>query len=207
MFREAKNEQLTLFDRVICAGEQAKTAVEQSRAKLIGDVVYPNIDERKFAGLFSGVDSRPNIPVRQYVCALVLKRAYGLSDEVMLELLRCGALNFQYALHTTSDDEQPLSESSLRRFRRRVEGYNKKHGCDLIKEEYTRISMLVAVNMGLIGKDVDTEAGITGGFIVRMDSMEIEAHAKAMSRIEIVYTSNAIILRYLCKKGFENGSG
>lgn len=204
MFREAKDEQLSLFDRVVCATAQAKTAVEQSRAKLIGDVVYPNIDERKFSGLFSGVDSRPNIPVRQYVCALVLKRAYGLSDEVMLELLRCGALNFQYALHTTNDDEQPLSESSLRRFRRRIEAYNKEHNCDLIKEEYTRISRLMAVDMGLIGKDVDTDAGITGGFIVRMDSMEIEAHAKAMSRIEIVYTSTAIILRYLCKKGFEN---
>lgn len=204
MFREAKDDQLSLFDRFACSGKQAQTAVEQSRAKLIGDIVYPNIDERKFAGLFSGVDSRPNIPVRQYVSALVLKRAYGLSDEVMLELLRCGALNFQYALHTTNDDEQPLSESSLRRFRRRIEGYNKEHRCDLIKEEYTRISMLMAVDMGLIGKDVDTETGISGGFIVRMDSMEIEAHAKAMSRIEIVYTSNAIILRYLCKKGFEN---
>ena len=42
MFREAKDEQLSIFDRAVCASKQAKTAVEQSRAKLIGDVVYPN---------------------------------------------------------------------------------------------------------------------------------------------------------------------
>jgi hypothetical protein len=204
MFRKTEEEQMSMFDRYNTAGKQAQVAVNGSRAKLIGDVIYPRIDEEKFSCLFSDVASRPNISIRRYVSASILKRSYDISETIMLELLRCGALNFQYALHTTNEDEQPLSESSLRRFRRAVEAYNKEHKCDLIKDEFVRISRLMAIDMGLLGKDVDTESGEAGGFIARMDSMEIEAHAKKMTRVEIVYTTIAIVLRYLCKKGFES---
>lgn len=203
MFRKAKADQISVFDRYDTAGEQAKAAVENSRAKLVGDVIYPNVDEAKFAGLYSTIASRPNIPVNRYVCALILKRMYGVSEAVLIEILRSGALNFQYALHTTSEEKQPLSESSLGRFRGAVEAYNKEHKCDLIKDEFTRISKLMAIDMGLLSKDVDTENGEAGSFIVRMDSMEIEAHARVMTRVEIVYTTNAIVLKYLCKHGFE----
>ena len=204
MFRKTEEEQMSMFDRYNTAGKQAQVAVNGSRAKLIGDVIYPRIDEEKFSCLFSDVASRPNISIRRYVSASILKRSYDISETIMLELLRCGALNFQYALHTTNEDEQPLSESSLRRFRRAVEAYNKEHKCDLIKDEFVRISRLMAIDMGLLGKDVDTESGEAGGFIARMDSMEIEAHAKKMTRVEIVYTTITIVLRYLCKKGFES---
>ena len=121
MFRKAQNYQISLNDRFLFANDQAKKALESSRAKMVGDVIFPNVDEEKFSKLYSSKGSRPNIPIARYVSALVLKRMYTLSDEVMLELLRCGALNFQYALHTTQEEEQPLSESSLRRFRRKVE--------------------------------------------------------------------------------------
>ena len=122
----------------------------------------------------------------------------------MLELLRCGALNFQYALHTTQEEEQPLSESSLRRFRRKVEEYNEANGCDLIKEEFQRISKKMAVDMGVLWDDPSKGDGEGRAIIVRMDSMEIEAHAKAMSRLEILYMTNMVMIRYLLKKDFKN---
>ena len=106
------------------ANEQTKKAVDMSRAKIVGDIIYPNVDESKFAGLFSETASRPNIEIRRYVSAFVLKRMYRLSDEVLIEFIRCGALNFQYALHTTQEEMQPLSEISMRRFRRRLEAFN-----------------------------------------------------------------------------------
>ena len=204
MYRESGNVQVTFNDRMLFANEQAKKAVDGSRAKLVGDIVYPNVDEQKFASLFSEKGSRPNIPVRQYVSALVLKRMYGLSDEVFLEFLRCGALNFQYALHTTQDEVQPLSANSLRRFRRNVEAYNAEHGCDLIKEEFKSISEKMAVDMGLLPSEPGEEDGEEQSILVRMDSMEIEAHGKAMGRIEILYTTIVIVLRWLLKKGFGN---
>ena len=203
MYHPTKDAQISISDRYVFASTQTKKAVDSSRAKLVGDVIYPNIDEDKFAPLFSDIASRPNESIRRYVSALVLKRVYTISDGIMLEMLRCGAVNFQYALHTTDEDTQPLSESSLRRFRRKIEEYNKEHHCDLIKEEFVRISILMAINMGLLGADPDTE-NEEGSVLLRMDSMEIEAHAKAMSRIEILYTTNIIVLRYLIKKGFKS---
>lgn len=98
MFRQTLDMQMTLDDRMLTANAQTKKAVDTSRAKLVGDIIYPNIDEAKFKDLYSETGSRPNIEIRRYVSMLVLKRMYGLSDEVFLEFLRCGALNFQYAL-------------------------------------------------------------------------------------------------------------
>lgn len=127
MFRESQEVQITLNDRMLFINDQTRKAIDLSRAKLVGDIIYPNVDETKFAGLFSEKGSRPNILVRRYVAALVLKRMYRMPDGVLLEFLRCGAMNFQYALHTTQEEKQPLSESSLRRFRRGLEAYNETH--------------------------------------------------------------------------------
>ena len=124
MFRQSLDYQMTLDDRMLTANLQTRKAVEASRAKMVGDVIYPNVDESRFASLYSDTASRPNIEIKRYVSALVLKRMYRMSDEILIEFIRCGALNFQYALHTTQEDKQPLSESSLRRFRRLIEAYN-----------------------------------------------------------------------------------
>ena len=97
MFRRSQDKQMTMSDRLVFANEQTRKAVDGSRAKLVGDIIYPNVDEAKFAGLYSDKGSRPNIEIAQYVSALVLKRMYNLSDENLMEFLRCGALNFQYA--------------------------------------------------------------------------------------------------------------
>ncbi len=204
MFRESSYDQLSFTDRFYSAGKQAQNAVDKSRAKLVGDIIYPNVDEKRFADIYSSVDSRPNITIKRYFCAFVLKRMYGLSDEVFIEFLRCGALNFQYALHTTNEETQPLSKSSLIRFRNAVTAYNEEHGCDLIKEEFERISRIMAIDMGLLHEDPSENDDGDHVVIVRMDSMEIEAHAKSMARVEILYMTNVILIRYLLKKGFKN---
>lgn len=203
MFRKEEPIQMNMNDRMLTANDQTLTAVNGSRAKIVGDVIYPNIDESKFASFFSEKNSRPNILIRRYVAALLLKRVYMLSDANFFEFLRSGALNLQYALHTTQEDKQPLSESSLRRFRRNIENYNKEHDCDLLKEEYLRISRSMAVDMGLLPADPSCGDDDFQAVIVRMDSMEIESHAKAMGRMEIIYTANIILIRYLLKKDFK----
>lgn len=196
MFRKSQNVQISIDDRLLFANAQARRAVEDSRAKLVGDVIYPNVDEVKFASLFSEKGSRPNIEIRKYVSFLVLERMYRQPESVALEFLRCGALNYQYAIHTTQDESQPLSESSLRRFRRAVESYNKKHDCDLLKEEFERISKKIGIDMGIL-PDPQGEGDGKETILVRMDSMMVEAHAKVMTRLEILYTTIAIALRYL----------
>lgn len=202
MYRPGPEVQVTFEDRMLNANEQTRKAVASSRAKLVGDIVYPQVDEEKFAGLYSEVGSRPNIPIQRYVSALILKRMYGMSDENLIEFLRCGALNIQYALHTTQDETQPISASSLRRFRRKLESYNEEHNCDLIREEFERISKKMAIEMGVLHADPNECESEGQAVIVRIDSMEIEAHAKAMTRIEILYMTNVIMIRYLLKKDF-----
>ena len=202
MFRESQDIQITLDDRMLYINDQTRKALDASRAKLVGDIIYPNIDETKFSDLYSTTASRPNILIRQYVSALVLKRMYRMPDDVLIEFLRCGAMNFQYALHTTQEETQPLSESSIRRFRRKLEAFNEEHGCDLVKEEFERISKMLAVEMGVLHDDPNAGEDDVRPVIVRMDSMEIEAHAKVMPRIEILYMTNVLMIRYLLKKDF-----
>ncbi len=47
MFRQSLDMQMTLDDRMLAANAQTRKAVDASRAKLIGDIIYPNIDEIK----------------------------------------------------------------------------------------------------------------------------------------------------------------
>ena len=203
MFRVSKDKQMHLFDRLLTANEQANKAVEKSRAKLVGDVIYPNVDESRFKSLYSDdKGSRPNIEIRRYVSALVLKRMYHMSDADFLEFLRCGALNFQYALHTTGEEKQPLSEVSLFRFRAKLLAHKEETGTDLVKDEFERISKKMAMDMGLLPKDPSEDDDPETPILVRMDSMEIEAHAKVMTRLEILYTTVFIMIRYLLRTKF-----
>ena len=202
MFRLSSTEQGNMLNPLNNASLQAQKAVENSRAKLVGDFVYPNVDEGKFAPFFSENGSRPNISIRRYVSALILKRMYRMPDETMLEFLRSGAMNFQYALHTLDEESQPLSVSSLRRFRRKIEAYNQEHDCDLIKEEFKRISRSLALDMGVLHEDPNANETDEEVAVVRMDSMEIEAHARSMTRIEILYMTVVIMIRYLLRKDY-----
>ena len=52
--------------------------------------------------------SCPNTPVNVCVGALILKELLNLTDDEMVESLAFD-VQFQYALHTTSFEEQPLS--------------------------------------------------------------------------------------------------
>ncbi len=205
MYKPTEDIQTSFIeDRMFSANEQAKKAVIGSKAKLFGDVIFPNIDEEKFRPLFSDIISRPNISIRRYIVALALITEYGFSVPVFIELLRSGSLTLQYALRTTQFEKQPLSESSLRRFKRRVDAYNEEHGCDLIKDEVRRISRMMALDMRLLGNCGGSGDGEdpNGVILSRMDSMEIEMRAKTMTRLEIIYTTTAIMIRYLVSKDY-----
>ena len=205
MFKLTEDVQMNFTkDRMFSANGQAKEAVEGSKAKLFGDVIFPNIDEEKFRPLFSDIVSRPNISISRYIVALALITEYGFSIPVFIELLRSGSLTLQYALRTTQFEEQPLSESSLRRFKRSIGEYNKEHGCDLIKDEVKRISRMMALDMRLLGGSGGSADGEdpNGVILSRMDSMEIEMRAKAMTRLEIIYTATAIMIRRLVSRDY-----
>ncbi len=69
----------------------------------------------------------------------------------------------QYALHTTSFEEQPLSDKTLSRFRKRCYDYETLHNKDLYHACVKDLSASIAKLMGISGK------------VRRMDSMMIES--------------------------------
>ena len=58
------------------------------------------------------------------VGALIIKELFGISDDMVVENLMLDP-RYQYAPHTTSFEEQPLSDKSLTRFRLRATTMNR----------------------------------------------------------------------------------
>jgi len=84
-------------------------------------------------------------------------------------------IRYQYALHTTSYQDQPISDRTISRFRERLYWYEKETGIDLMKEEMEALAnefvKFMRINPGMR----------------RMDSLMIASSCRKMGRMEILY--------------------
>jgi hypothetical protein len=172
-----KNQQLSINDRYNSMTNREKKMLESSWAKPFAEHIFPAINEERFSVLYSeNTATRPNTPVNVIIGSSIIKEIQGLSDdEVMLGLMF--DIRMQYALHTTSYAEQPLSDRTLSRFRKRLYEYELETGKDLMKEEILSLSGAIAKMMKL------------KPHMKRMDSLMIASACKDMMRLEIVYTT------------------
>ena len=154
------------------------------------NIFFPKIDERPFAVLYSTKDSRPNSPVNVNLGALIIKEFTGLSDDELLTALMFD-IRFQYALHTTSFEEQPMSDRSLGRFRERCRIYEEETGIDLLKPVIVSLSKELAEMMKL---DFSLR---------RMDSLMVASNIKKMSCLELLYTCVANLAKEMEKNGIK----
>lgn len=129
-FVKNDNQQLTVLDSTFNLTEREKRMLEKSWAKIFADKVFPAIDENIFSVLYSKKASRPNTPVNVIVGALILKEALNVTDDEIVEAMAFD-IRYQYALHTTGFEEQPISDRTLSRFRARVLSYETEHDVDL----------------------------------------------------------------------------
>lgn len=113
-FVSNNSQQLSLIDSTFNLTERERKFLEKSWAKTFADKIFPSINEEIFSVLYSSNASRPNTPVNVIVGALILKEALGDSDDELVESLMFD-IRYQYALHTTSFEEQPLSDRTLSR--------------------------------------------------------------------------------------------
>lgn len=175
-FRPNSSQQLSLNDRFQQAPERTRKFVLNSWAKGFGDLVFPAICEERFAVLYSSDSaSCPNTPVNILVASLLLKELLQMTDEELLEAIICGDLRFQYALHTTSFDEQPISKNSFNRFRRRLYLHLLETGEDLLQQEMEALAEVFL-------QYLDIQPSMK-----RMDSLMIAANCRRMSRLELMY--------------------
>lgn len=185
-FRANDCQQLSLNDKLMNLTEREKNALDKSWAKIFADEIFPAIDEERFSVLYSHKASRPNTPVNVIIGALIIKELFDYSDDEIVENLMLD-LHLQYALHTTSYEEQPLSDKTLSRFRKRCYDYETLHGIDLYHDCVKDLSDKIAKIMKLNGR------------IRRMDSMMIESNIRFLSRMELIYTCISKLVIYLTK--------
>jgi hypothetical protein len=132
-FRTNSYQQLAFTDSFDGLTSREQKALERSWAKTFAEDIFPAINEEPFHVLYSSTASRPNTPVNICIGALIIKEMFGISDDEVVENLMLDP-RYQYALHTTSCEEQPLSDKTLSRFRKRCYDYETVYGVDLLHD-------------------------------------------------------------------------
>ena len=188
LFNPAEEQQLSLWDSYEALTPREKRFLDKSWAKTFAEKIFPKIDEAPYAVLYSDVASRPNTPVNIIIGALIIKEFTGQSDDDIYNSLMFD-IRYQYALHTTSFLEQPLSDRTLGRFRERCLTYEKLTGIDLLHDTITSLSEEMA-NMASIDRSLK-----------RMDSFMVASNIKKMSRLELLYTCTANLVIACEKQG------
>lgn len=182
-------QQISLFDKLAFLSKRKQKMLEKSWAQVFSDHVFTRINENIFAPLYSEkTNSRPNAPINVVVGALILKDSQGHTDESITEACEFD-FRYQYALHTTSFEDQPVSERSLSRFRSRLAAYELTTGEDLLHTCFTEIADDIRQYMDIAPN------------IKRMDSMMIESNIRKMGRLELLYTCLSNLVKELHRDG------
>lgn len=174
-FAPNERQQIRLEDSTFNLTQRGQRYLKKSWAEYFGQHIFPLINEGRFSVLYSSNPaSRPNTPVNVIIGLLMLKELFNHTDDNLLETLIFD-VRFQYALHTTSFQEQPISDRTLSRFRERLALYEQETGRDLLKEE---MESLAAAFIGLLQIDP---------LMKRMDSLMVASSCKKLSRLELFY--------------------
>ena len=183
-------QQITLDDSLFNLTERERRMLEKSWAKQFAEHIFPLIDEEKFSVLYSDKASRPNAPVNVIVGGRILQEMLHLSDEEFMDSLLFD-VRFQYALHTTSFKEQPISDRTFSRFRRRCLTYETENGIDLIHDCVKELSEAMAAIMNINGK------------MKRMDSLMVASSIRKLGRMELLYTCVSDLVSFLHRVGMD----
>ena len=182
-------QQISLFDQLAFLSRRKQMMLERSWAQSFSDHIFTRINEHIFAPLYSeNTNSRPNAPINVVVGALILKDFTNLTDEEITEACEFD-FRYQYALHTTSFENQPVSERTLSRFRSRLAAYELTTGEDLLHQCFVEMSESMCRYMEISPS------------IKRMDSMMIESNIRKMGRLELLYTCLSNLVKELHREG------
>ena len=191
-YRSSFSTQLSMDDSSDRLTDRQKNVVLHSWAKGFSEKVFPAIDSNAFKVLYEdNRASRPATPANYMIGALLIKEMFGLTDDETVEMVQCD-VRTQYALHSTSLSEQPISDRTFSRFRERLYNYEQETGIDLLKIEMEKIADRFCEYLKINKK------------LKRMDSLMVAMHAKTMSRLEIIYTTVQKCAKLLKNSGKED---
>lgn len=188
-FKPNSTQQINFDDALLKLPFRVQHFVQKSWAMGFSEIVFPAINEERFAVLYSDkAASRPNAPVNAIIGALILKEMFALTDEDLLESILCD-VRFQVALRSTSFKEQPFSDRTFSRFRERLYHYELETGEDLLKDEMEALAETFRQYLGIEPT------------LKRMDSLMVSSNSRKMSRLEILYTSVANLVKTVHRTG------
>lgn len=175
VFRKNNNQQIDFInDKVFSLSDRERKRLLETWPGFFSEVIFPAINEKRFAPLYSTDTGRPNTPVNYIFGALLLKELFSLTDEEVKDSLLFD-IRYQHALRSTSLQEQPVSDRMFSRFRVANEKYTLIEDRDLIHEEIDSLTKHLEQFFQL----VPTKK--------RMNSMMIASNTKKLSRLELLY--------------------
>lgn len=135
--------------------------------------IFDNIDEYKFADMYSENNGRPNFPVKIIVSLEILKHLFDISDIELLESFHCD-IRFMKAVGLKRAGQLTLGLRTLYDFRENLVDYMTRTGENPLDEIFNEL-----LADFIETADIDTD-------IQRMDSTMVKANIKHLSRIQLM---------------------
>jgi hypothetical protein len=174
MFREnQKYRQVSIYGMVHQFSVGVMKRLDKSWAPAFRKEIFEKIDERRYAGLYSTIDSRPNFPVNIWVGLEILKGMFDYTDEELLDQFHFNLLTAR-ALGQGNLGDITLSERTLYYNRARLLDYEARTGRNLLEEEFQAITDEALAKLKINAK------------VQRMDSSMVGSFIKQMSRLELI---------------------
>ena len=174
MFKEnQKHRQVTIYGMVHQFSAGMMKRLDKSWAPIFRKLIFEKIDERRYAVLYSTIESRPNFPVNIWVGLEILKWLFDYTDEELLDQFHFNLLCAR-ALGQDNLGDITLSERTIYYNRQRLLEYESKTGRNLLEEEFKAITDETITKLKLNTK------------MQRMDSTMIGSCIKQMSRLELI---------------------
>lgn len=181
-----KPVQLSVFDTVYQLSPRQKKLIEKGWAGSFNTVIIPVLVELEdiFEPLYSSKrNTRPSTPTYLVLGMLLLKSLFRLTDDELLHHVNL-SLEYQYALGTTSFEEQHVNQRTLNRFRTANAVYFNETGKDLMAEFTEKLAAALK------------KAFLDDNLKRRMDSIMVDNGSRHLSRLQLahVVTKGALFL-------------
>jgi len=174
MFKQNKKQfQAKLFGMTHVFPIGVSKRLESSWAPVFRKLIFEKIDERRYAELYSTIDSRPNFPVNIWVSLEILKWMRDFSDQELLDQFHFDLLT-AHAVGLDDLGETTMAERTLNYNRKRLLDFEARTGRNLLDEEFNRLT-----DEALSKLKINTK-------LQRMDSSFVGSFIKQMSRLELI---------------------
>ena len=174
MFRENESDcQQSFFDAERWLARSQREQMRNSWASTYRRKVHNQINEERFAVLYSDEPSRPNAPINHLVDFEILKSGFGWSDAEAHEQVSFNLL-VRHAMGLDDVRTSPFTLRTVYNFRRRVREHAERTGENLMQRVFEDVTDAQLA-------DVAIETGWQ-----RMDSTQVLSNLANLSRLELI---------------------